>query len=150
MKIRSGFVSNSSSSSFCIIGVTGAWAARLAKAEGKNYSQEPEIKLVPGCECNVRREKFCPECGAPKNKEVEIEPTKEPDYLSYGSDSGEVVSFYGNGGELEYAGIEAQELLETMSIKDARKHFSGLIEKNFEIKIPENQIDFHYGEVSSE
>lgn len=149
MKIRSGFVSNSSSSSFCIIGVTSQWAERLAKAEGKNYSQERETKLVPGCKCNTKRDEFCPKCGSPKNKTVEVEPTKELNYLSYGTDLGKVVNFYG-GSELQYAGIDAEEILEGMSIKQARKHFVDLVEKKLKVKIPVDQIDFHYGEAGSE
>ena len=145
MKIRTGFVSNSSSSSFCIIGVTRDWANVLAKAEGKNYSHEAETKLVPGCKCNKRRENFCPNCGAPKNKTVEIEPTKESDYLSYGADEGEVVSFYGSY-EPEYAGLDATELLQDMSIKKARKHFVNLIEKKLKVKIPVEDVDLYYGE----
>jgi hypothetical protein len=146
MKIRSGFVSNSSSSSFVIIGVTSNWANRLAKAEGKNYSQEPETKTVPGCECNAKREKFCPNCGAPKDKTIEVEPTKEPDYLSYGADDGKVVRFFGTY-ELEYAGLDAEELLQDMSIKDARRHFVEVVEKKLKIKVPIDAVDFHFGEV---
>ncbi len=41
MKIRTGFVSNSSSSSFCIIGVDDQeWIDKLASAEGKDFEEE--------------------------------------------------------------------------------------------------------------
>ena len=150
MKTRQGFVSNSSSSSFCIIGVERSWANRLAVAEGKNYEgEEPKIKVVPGCECNVNRANYCPECGSPKCKTVEVEPAKEPDYLGYGCDDGKVVRFFG-GGELQYAGIDAEPLLSDMNIKEARVYFHDLIKKEFKLDIPIDKIDFYYGEVSSE
>jgi len=149
MKIRNGFVSNSSSSSFCIIGVERSWANRLAVAEGKNYEgEEPKIKVVPGCECNVNRANYCPECGSPKCKTVEVEPAKEPDYLGHGADFGKVVNFYG-GDELQYAGVDAEPLLVDMSIKEAAVHFKALVKQELGVDIPIEKIGFYYGEVGS-
>jgi hypothetical protein len=147
MKIRSGFVSNSSSSSFCIIGVSGGnWISQLEKAEGKHYgAYEPEESEVPGCDCNEKRQKFCPECGAPKSKMVEVDSNKEPDYLSYGCDAGKVVTFYGSY-EANYAGIDATGLLEGNTLKQAREYFVCLVEEKLGVKIPTHAVDLHFGE----
>ena len=63
MKLRHGFVSNSSSSSYCIFGVM-ADVYSAAKALGVSL---PEETSEPGCECKVDRTqgKFCPQCGKP-------------------------------------------------------------------------------------
>jgi hypothetical protein len=148
MKIRNGFVSNSSSSSFCIIGVTGQWAERLADAEGKQYREpEPIKKEVPGCEHKAKKGKFCPICGASSTKTIEVMPENyKQDFFSHGYDSGKEVTFYSNYNYPEYAGVDAEPLLEEFSIKSARKYFQTMVTDKLGVDIPLDVIGFYYGE----
>jgi hypothetical protein len=61
MKIRHGFVSNSSSTSF---GLYGVYIADEEKLIGQLLG-EPKVTKNPGCPHEFNREtiKFCPECG---------------------------------------------------------------------------------------
>jgi hypothetical protein len=70
MKIRSGFVSNSSTSSFSIFGVHSTFKELM-----KLFNLQPEQK--PGCKHEYDRTiaKFCPECG--KKAWITIEPDWE-------------------------------------------------------------------------
>lgn len=157
MKIRQGFVSNSSSSSFCIIGVSGSgWIEQLAEAEGLYFEafereMKPKIRMIRGCNCNINtsKGKYCSECGKKIWIEEEIEvPEKEYSYCGYGVCPGKVVDFYGDF-EPYYAGVEAKKLLDKMSIPEAKKEFQNLIKSKYNIEIPLSQINFHYGEVGS-
>jgi hypothetical protein len=60
MKIRTGFVSNSSSSSFCLYGIAITNIQALF-----NKLITPETTKIEGCIHDFDREKckFCPECG---------------------------------------------------------------------------------------
>lgn len=70
MKLRTGFVSNSSTSSFCVFGVEVGFE-ELARKLGVEV---PEIMTVPGCWHSYdKRQKTCPQCGAPKTKEVDFQ-----------------------------------------------------------------------------
>lgn len=70
MKIRNGFVSNSSTSSFCVFGI-------YIKDSDKFLNTilgEPKTTKTPGCKHEMDREKvkFCPDCGA-KAWNIEVE-----------------------------------------------------------------------------
>jgi hypothetical protein len=63
MKIRTGFVSNSSSSSFAIIGTQ--LTNTIIEGIEKNNRKEGIPEFIPGCDHRVEDGfKFCPECGA--------------------------------------------------------------------------------------
>jgi hypothetical protein len=119
MKIRIGFVSNSSSSSFCIIGVDNFhFIQYLAEAEGFNI------------------------------KSYEILNHEDRDiHLEYGILKGKVVDFFGyDYTTVKFAGIDAEKLLQTMTIPEACNEFADIIWKKFDIHLPENSINFHFGQ----
>ena len=107
MKIRTGFVSNSSSSSFCIIG-TRRHAKDIAEKAG------------------VCDEDF-----------------------GYGQCEASGLVFIGTSiDDCTLAGIDAESLLKTMTIPEAKKHLIKLIKSKFKIDIA--AAVFEYGESSSE
>ena len=61
MKIRQGFVSNSSSTSFCIYGI------EISESDMAKLVKQPTESKKDGCEHKFKRTtvKFCPECGKP-------------------------------------------------------------------------------------
>jgi hypothetical protein len=121
MKIRMGFVANSSSTSFAIIGtdndsviydlletiegVTAGiedWLEDLDYGHGELYSQDADIR------------------------------------------------YYGSSEEMYYVGIPAEILLETMTIPQAIKYFKNYINDNYGIDIPIGEIKFITEECSSD
>ena len=63
MKTRNGFVSNSSTTSFCVYGVSVICGKTLY--ENIFGKKEPKIEKIKNCTHDFDREtcKFCPECG---------------------------------------------------------------------------------------
>lgn len=78
MKIRDGFVSNSSSSSFCVYGISVDINDLVTRFLGETFVDGER----PGCEHNFDRDKlnYCPECD--EEAYVEIESWETYDALA--------------------------------------------------------------------
>ena len=145
MKIRNGFVSNSSSSSFCIIGVEGNWASKLLAAELHNGAPRTRPNHGSDCECSK-----CLAFRAWESGEL-------PEDLDFGyghycpGDRKLLLEYYGNGGEsVTAAGFEAAGILEDSTLKDAKKAFKMAIKTKLDLDVPLAVIGLRYGRVSNE
>jgi hypothetical protein len=126
VKVRNGFVSNSSSSSFCIIGV-------------ENSMVIDELLTAEGIDPNTKDEWEKPAATGLRSLA-----------MGYGCDSGKMLNFYGNHNNPDFAGIEAEPLLQKFAIPDACKEFQKQVKKKLGVDIPLNKISLHYGNASSE
>ena len=135
MKIRSGFVSNSSTSSFCVFGI-------LLKSPNKFLNSilgEPKTTKTPGCKHEMDREnvKFCPECGKKAwNVEVEdrdgiseyekeiMEKTGLEVIEWYGGEGNEEGTYLGKSLESWEKGLTAERKLEIL--KETREKIAKL------------------------
>lgn len=120
MKVRNGFVSNSSSSSFCILGIDNS---KLIKElferdvfdEGQYQEYHDEIYFGYG--------------------------TCIGKYLEY---YGEGLSYP------IAAGLDATETLSDMSINQAKEYFTAYVKENMGIDIDPKYVNLHYGEAGNE
>lgn len=124
MKIRTGFVTNSSSSSFCIIG-TG------------------DIDSIKGIYAKIF------ECNCNEYEDEGIWPNWNPSHgcqIATGHDS---FNFWGTYDEPYpyYFGHDAEDLLRSMTIGQACDWFVDECKERFNIDVPRHKVKFYFGEM---
>jgi len=124
MKTRTGFVSNSSSTSFCIVGVSSPYAQAIAKKMGLTHDDNS----YGTCEFD----------------DGLIAVFSNNGYSDEDEDENDA------SGSVELVGIVADEILENKSVRQAAEEFSEMIEKKYGIKIDPVKVGLHYGEASNE
>lgn len=133
MKTRVGFVSNSSSTSFCIFG-TLIGEELLAE---KLMNFKPGVSKIPNCHHKIDREKvkYCPECGKPVYKEVEIETPSDEDLEEACSNIGlDLYRICEGEDEGLYVGVNIKERGSDDKILEKLKEAESIIQDKFGYK----------------
>lgn len=156
MKKRLGFVSNSSSSSFCIIGIDNPEKIKtLMKKDEFPFIMEKE---------RPSRYDFKKRRYLTKKEYLQLKENSNfvevLDLSKIGGGMGiwetsdrkknkSKLLYLGGESFPEYVGLDAEKLLQNKNIKEAKKYLVKYIKDNYQEDIAEKDIHLLYGEVSS-
>ena len=115
MKIRTGFVSNSSSSSFAILGFTVTDAMKEKAKKIASAEKEVEYWCCPQCGTEPNygaRPKFCDECGAEMHTATRIEEVFDYELFETIGLSYYAESEYGDVAGFDVDGKTAEQVIE--------------------------------------
>lgn len=125
MKRRTGLISNSSSSSFCIVGVH------------RNYNSSEKNYLV---------DQICDAAGWDYNTHY----ISYGEWYKGKPDSFEEIQFLGYDSEICYIGLDFEERFRAgKTLDDIRKEFIDAIQELTNIQVNPYDVDFYYGEIGN-
>ena len=143
MKIRDGFVSNSSSSSFCIVGVSGDMARLLLSRETNSQAPRTRPNHGENCECSK-----CKAWARYSCSEVDRSVFERFSHGRFcpGSDMTVNLEYYGEDGYVHAAGVDAVPLLKTMTLPEACEYVRSRIWRELAVDIPFADFGLQFGE----
>lgn len=132
MKTRTGFVSNSSSSSFVAVGIR----RRGSSNDEKRFKKLLDSMDVPSDEYDW--------------EDSRIQKLKDVGYGEYEMVDGSEIHLYG-GYEINTIGFDAAEYLENdWTLSEIKEEFINTIKKHYKMSIPETSVKLIVDKVSSE
>ncbi len=146
MKIRTGFVSNSSTSSFCILGIINddlSQKIQDAIEEWKEKEIQKRTTEVRACAHPLVEANFCPECGKPMwmNNSDRIRDDLHDEW----ADSPPFGIEVHEGDDGTEIGVYAKSRLQDKSIREAARELAAELKDNLSIEISPDDIDLICG-----
>ena len=144
MKVRQGFVSNSSSSSFVAVGIScsGGWGDKDNK---KKERWESLLTAMGMPTDSYEYDAFYPD----SDSEYAGKAT-DYDYGTMKLTDGSEICLYG-GCEFYFCGLDAMPLIEQdMKLSEIKKKFQQIVKKHYKVNIKLADIELRSDEVSSE
>ena len=145
MKIRSGFVSNSSASSFCVLGVSDQSIIQQIQEAVDCYKEQKKKALrkpVRGCSHDFpKNAKFCTDCGEP----IWVDSFDEDYFDDMWKDNPYMVFPTDEYGKVAAAGFDNIKVLQESSIREAAVQIATKIKQDLGVDVDPSKIDLRVG-----